>query len=93
MIKSKKMFLFSFLMVLVGVSGSIVLDSMGYFPDTSARFLSIPVGSYERTFIQGWILSGVTCIGLFTLPFSLKEKKAVTTFACMVAVIIIPFIV
>ncbi|WP_313491761.1 MULTISPECIES: hypothetical protein [Exiguobacterium] len=93
MIKNKKVFLFSLLLISIGVVGAIILDYMGYFPDATARFLSIPVASYEESFIHGWILSGVTCMGLFALPFSLKERKVATTSACMVAVIIIPFIV
>lgn len=92
MIKNQKMFLSSLLLVFIGVFGGIVLDAKGEFSNTTFSILSIPVASNEVYFLQGMILLGVTCVGLFILPFSLKERRVVTTFACMLAVIVMPHV-
>lgn len=92
MIKNQKMFYFSLLLVLTGVFRGTIFDAKGEFSNTTASILSIPVASNEVYFLQGLILLGFTCVGLFILPFSLKERRVVTTFACMLAVIVMPHV-
>lgn len=92
MIKRKSLFRLSIGLLLIGVFGGILLDAMNYFPHATAYLLSIPIASNDTEFFIGWILSGVTITGLVTLFLSLRHHQVVTTFSCLLAVIVTPYL-
>lgn len=92
MIKRKALFRLSIGLLLIGVFGGILLNAIGFFPHATAYLLSIPVASPDSEFLLGWILSGVTIAGLISLPLSLRRHHTITTFACLLAVIITPHV-
>ncbi|MGL6102243.1 MAG: hypothetical protein ACRC00_03645 [Exiguobacterium acetylicum] len=92
MIKRQALFRLSIGLLLTSVFGGILLDAIGFFPHATAYLLSIPIASNGTEFLVRWILSGVTIIGLVTLFLSLRHHQVVTTFACLLAVIVTPHI-
>ena len=90
MIKSKKRLRLSIGFLLIGVFSGILLQAWGYFPKATTYLLSIPVASPDSEFLLGWILSGVTIVGLILLPLSLRRHHVITTFACLLAVVVTP---
>ena len=90
MIQRKALFRLSVGLLLIGVFGSILLNTLDYFPHATAFLLSMPIASYDTVFLVGWMLSGVTIAGLITLFFSLRHHQLVTTFACLIAIIVTP---
>lgn len=93
MINNRRTFYLALCMISLGFIGGIVLDHMGYFPDTAASALGIPVTSYSGYFYQGLILLIVTLIGFLLLAFSLKEKKTPMICLCLFVVVILPHLV
>lgn len=92
MIKHNVLFRLSIGLLLTGVFGGILLDAIGFFPHTTAYLLSIPIASNSTEFWLGWILSGMTITGLVTLFISLRYHQGRTTFACLMAVILTPYV-
>ncbi|MFP7279077.1 hypothetical protein SFC11_06920 [Exiguobacterium indicum] len=92
MIKRQALFRLSIGLLLMGVFGGILLDAIGFFPHATAYLLSIPIASNSTEFWLGWILSGMTITGLVTLFLSLRHHQGLTTFACLMAVILTPYV-
>ncbi|QZY88323.1 hypothetical protein [Exiguobacterium acetylicum] len=92
MIKRNALFRLSIGLLLTGVFGGILLDTIGFFPHATAYLLSIPIASNSTEFGLGWILSGMTITGLVTLFLSLHHHQGWTTFACLTAVILTPYV-
>lgn len=92
MIKRQALFRLSIGLLLMGVFGGILLDAIGFFPHATAYLLSIPIASNSKEFWLGWILSGMTITGLVTLFLSLRYHQGLTTFACLTAVILTPYV-
>ncbi|WP_329470974.1 hypothetical protein [Exiguobacterium sp. 9-2] len=92
MIKSKKRFQLAIGLLLIGVFSGILFDALVYFPHATAYLLSIPIASHDTEFLLGWIVIGVTIAGLVLLPLSLRRHHVITTFVCLVAIIVTPHI-
>ena len=90
MVKYKKVFYLSLLILLSVLTINVILINFNYFQEHTGTVLSIPMWNTGGLFATGLSLLSAGVIGLILLPISLKEKRVRFTLLAMLIIIIVP---